>query len=54
MGLIVTTTIGSLPLEGAGRAALIGVFGAFIGSIVSVRLMQIFTKKLLVPKRWWK
>ena len=45
MGLIVTTTIGSLPLEGAGRAALIGVFGAFIGSIVSVRLMQIFTKK---------
>lgn len=45
MGLIVTTTLGSLPLEGAGKAALIGTLGAFIGSIVSVRIMQTFTKK---------
>lgn len=45
MGLIVTTTLGSLPLEGAGKAALIGTLGAFIGSIASVRIMQIFTKK---------
>ena len=46
MGLIVTTTLGSLPLDGAGKAALIGTLGAFIGSIASVRIMQIFTKKV--------
>ena len=45
MGLIVTTSLGALPLEKAGKAALIGNLGAFIGSIVSVRMMQSFTKK---------
>lgn len=45
MGLIVTTSLGALPLEKAGKAALIGNLGAFIGSIVSVRIMQTFTKK---------
>lgn len=45
MGLIVTTSLGALSLEKAGKAALIGNLGAFIGSIVSVRMMQSFTKK---------
>lgn len=45
MGLIVTTTLSSLPINGAGKAAMIGNLGAIIGSIVSVRLMQHFTKK---------
>ena len=45
MGLIVTSSLGSLPLTGAGKAVLIGNLGAFAGSIVSVRIMQYFTKK---------
>lgn len=45
MGLIVTSSLGSLPLAGAGKAVVIGNMGAFAGSIVSVRIMQSFTKK---------
>lgn len=39
MGLIITTTMMSLSVEGAMRAALIGNLGAVVGSVVSVRLM---------------
>ncbi|EEI82179.1 CD0519/CD1768 family membrane protein [Anaerococcus tetradius] len=45
MGLIVTTTMFALPIQGAVKAALIGNLGAIVGSIVSVRLMLRFTKK---------
>lgn len=45
MGLIVTTTLGALPIENSGKAALIGNLGACVGSIFSVRIMQTFTKK---------
>lgn len=44
MGLIITTTMMSLNIEGAFKAALIGNLGAVIGSIVSVRLMMRKTK----------
>ena len=44
MGLIITTTMMSLPVEGAMKAALIGNMGAVIGSVVSVRLMLRKTK----------
>ncbi|MCI6259716.1 MAG: hypothetical protein SOV63_07965 [Pyramidobacter porci] len=44
MGLIITTTMMSLSVEGAMKAALIGNFGAVIGSVVSVRLMLRKTK----------
>jgi hypothetical protein len=45
MGLIVTTFMASL---GYGKAAGIGLLGAVVGSIVSVRLMLRHTKKLVV------
>lgn len=45
MGLILTTTFAAMPIEGSAKAALIGNLGAIIGSIASVRMMQIFTKK---------
>ncbi|MDO5047094.1 MAG: hypothetical protein Q4D88_00945 [Anaerococcus sp.] len=45
MGLIVTTSMFALPVEGAFKAGLVGNLGAFVGSIVSVRIMLIFTKK---------
>ena len=45
MGLIVTGSIGSLKIPGAGKAAMIGNLGAIIGSIISVRIMQGFCKK---------
>ena len=45
MGLIVSGSIGSLKIPGAGKAAMIGNLGALIGSIVSVRIMQSFCKK---------
>ena len=44
MGLIVTTTMMSMSVEGAMKAALIGNLGAVVGSIVSVRLMLRKTK----------
>lgn len=51
MGLIVTTfMMGQGP--GLGRAALLGNFGAFIGSIVSVRLMLLTTKKIYGTDAW--
>ncbi|MEG0895775.1 MAG: hypothetical protein RSE93_08655, partial [Oscillospiraceae bacterium] len=48
MGLIVTTFLMAIPDPNGGNfvvAALIGNIGAIIGSIVSVRLMLIFSKK---------
>lgn len=45
MGLIVTTTMMSLPVDQAIRGAIIGNIGAFIGSIISVRLMLRATKR---------
>lgn len=44
MGLIITTTMMSLSVDGAMKAALIGNLGAVIGSVVSVRLMLRKTK----------
>ena len=46
MGLITTTTMMGLNVEGAVTSALIGNLGAIIGSIVSVRLMMHATKKI--------
>ena len=46
MGLITTTTVMGLNVEGAVTSALIGNLGAVIGSIVSVRLMMHATKKM--------
>lgn len=46
MGLITTTTMMGLNVEGAVTSALIGNLGAVIGSIVSVRLMMRATKKM--------
>lgn len=49
MGIIVITFMGSLTVPnlpgGAFTPALIGLLGAVVGSIVSTRLMQAFTKK---------
>ena len=52
MGLIVTTTMMSLPIEGAIKASLIGNIGAFIGSIFSVRIMMIFTQRYYGKDEW--
>ncbi len=51
MGLIVTTFMMG---QGSGfaRAALLGNLGAFVGSIVSVRLMLISTKQLFGTDAW--
>ena len=46
MGLITTTSMMGLNVEGAVTNALIGNLGAVIGSIVSVRLMMLSTKKM--------
>ena len=47
MGLIVNTfMLGiNLPGEKIGMAALVGNIGAIIGSVISVRIMMVFTKK---------
>ncbi|WBW49346.1 hypothetical protein O6R05_04875 [Peptoniphilus equinus] len=45
MGLIISTTMMSLPVENAVKAALVGVGGAVVGSIISVRIMMTHTKK---------
>ena len=52
MGLIVTTTMMSLPIEGAIKASFIGNIGAFIGSIFSVRIMMIFTQRYYGKDEW--
>ncbi|MDY4033445.1 MAG: hypothetical protein SOY64_10380 [Pyramidobacter sp.] len=44
MGLIITTTMMSLSVDGSMKAALIGNLGAIVGSVVSVRLMLRKTK----------
>jgi spore maturation protein SpmB len=49
MGLIITTMMMSLPVEGAAKAALVGNLGAVIGSVVSVRLMLRKTKAAYGP-----
>lgn len=46
MGLITTTTMMGMNVEGAVKSALIGNLGAVIGSIVSVRLMIRACKKM--------
>ena len=46
MGLITTTSMMGLNVEGAVTSALIGNLGAVIGSVVSVRLMMHATKKM--------
>ncbi|AMB98804.1 hypothetical protein AWM75_01810 [Aerococcus urinaehominis] len=46
MGLIVTATMIGLPIDGAVQSALIGNLGAVVGSVVSVRMMLFFTKRL--------
>lgn len=45
MGLIVCTTMMGLNVDGAFKAVLVGVCGAVVGSIISVRLMTRKTKK---------
>lgn len=45
MGLITVTSMMSLKVDGAVKAALIGLLGAVVGSIISVRLMIRKTKK---------
>ena len=45
MGMIITTTMMGLPVEKSILAAGIGNVGAIIGSIVSVKIMLIFSKK---------
>lgn len=52
MGLIVTTTMMSLPIGGAIKASLIGNIGAFIGSIFSVRIMMVFTQRYYGKDEW--
>lgn len=51
MGLITTSTMFGMPVEGAVKGALIGNLGAIIGSVVSVRLMLHFTKKVYGTER---
>lgn len=53
MGLIVTTFMMGQG-SGFGRAALLGNLGAFVGSIVSVRLMLLSTKKMYGTDEWAK
>lgn len=45
MGMIITTTMMGLPIEGSILAAGVGNIGAAIGSVVSVRIMMIFSKR---------
>lgn len=45
MGIITTTAMMGLSVEGALKSALIGNLGAIVGSIVSVRLMIHYCKK---------
>lgn len=45
MGIIITTTMMGINIPGTIGAALIGNLGAFIGSVVSVRIMLHYTKK---------
>ncbi|MDO4765961.1 MAG: hypothetical protein Q4A29_07865 [Eubacteriales bacterium] len=45
MGLITMTAMMGLPVEGALKATFVGFWGAVVGSIISVRLMIIKTKK---------
>ena len=46
MGLITTTTMIGMEVEGVVGAALIGNLGAVVGSVISVRLMLRSTKKV--------
>lgn len=59
MGLIVVTFMATLQLPGGestASAALIGLLGALIGSVVSTRLMQRMIRPLVgrsrSPTRW--
>lgn len=52
MGLITVTSMMALPVEGAIKASLVGLLGAVVGSIVSVRLMIRKTKKYYGTEDW--
>lgn len=52
MGLIVTTTMMGFAGEDTVKGAIIGNLGAIIGSIVSVRLMLHFTRKVYGTTDW--
>ena len=46
MGLIITTFMAGLPVEGVGIGVLVGNIGAIVGSIISTRLMLWRTAKI--------
>lgn len=52
MGLITVTSMMALPVEGAIKASFVGLLGAVVGSIVSVRLMIRKTKKYYGTEEW--
>lgn len=55
MGLIVITFMASLTIPGSNEnlflAAMIGLFGAVMGAIISTRLMQYFIKDKIIPRK---
>lgn len=52
MGLIIVTAMMGFPVEGALKAAFVGVLGAVVGSVISVRLMILKTKKFYGTEEW--
>ena len=52
MGLITVTSMMALPIDKAVKGSLIGLLGACIGSVVSVRLMISRTKKYYGTEEW--
>ncbi|RRD94941.1 hypothetical protein EII17_05890 [Clostridiales bacterium COT073_COT-073] len=52
MGLITVTAMMGFPVPGALKAAFIGVMGAVVGSIISVRLMIMKTKRYYGTTEW--
>lgn len=52
MGLIVTTTMMGFAGEDTVKGALVGNLGAIVGSIISVRLMLYFTRKVYGTTDW--
>ncbi len=54
MGLITVTSMMALPVDNAMKGALVGLLGAVVGSIISVRLMISRTKIITAQKLWLK
>ena len=52
MGLITVTSMMALPIDKAVKGSLVGLLGACIGSVVSVRLMISRTKKYYGTEEW--